>query len=311
MTMALLICAADATASQPSRELTPAAALATTRIMRNQVLPGHAIDEAFTSPDGKRYVLRTAYGDAKRNGVWMNLYSGGLGSLAAATPRRCAHLFTTGLGPQYDDAGANWDPTSANILRWVDNRRVAFLWADAHEVRQVMAVDLVTCRHLYLTHSATSIYGFAVGANGTLLIDARLSRRATVPAHRWEDGFTLPETTDAMAVLRNDVDGGNLAALLDDTMWSVSSRHGSRKIAVAGEAVDGTNPSLRPLILSPNGRFALTYAGLKKLPEAWHTYPDHFVQTILAVNSENPGHIPAIFLIFDLKTASSDRKSVV
>src|ERR1700722_2999715 len=88
------------------RELTPADAIVTTRVMQAQAVPGHPIDASFASPDGQRYLVRTAHGDLKRNGVWVDLWTGSLSSLAATTPWRCAHLFTTGLGPQYDDAGA-------------------------------------------------------------------------------------------------------------------------------------------------------------------------------------------------------------
>ena len=302
---ALSIGGAGGTAAQTKRELTPADALATTRILQNQELPGHAVEENFASPDGQRFMYRVAYGDVPLNGIWVDFWTGSLQSLEAAKPRRCAHLFTTGLGQRDNDIGANWDPTSANIVKWVGNHEVAFLWSDSDEVRQVMSIDLLSCRHRFLTRSPTSVYAFAAGADGTLLVDARIPRRKLESPLRWEEGFTLPESTDAWSILRNDVNGGNLAAVADDTTWSILSSHGSLPIKILGDSIDRTNPSLRPLVISPNGRFAITYVGLKDLPDAWRAYPDSYLQHMYSINPERPGLIPVTFLVFDLKAAAA------
>jgi hypothetical protein len=303
--VALMICAAHGGAATLKRELTPADALATTRIMQDQVVAGHPIDGNFASPDGRRYLFRTAYGDAQRNGVWVDFWTGSLSSLTAATPRRCAHLLTSGLGPQYDIVGANWDPTSSNIPKWVSNHEIAFLWSDSNEVRQVMSVDLLSCRHRFLTHNASSVYAFAVGASEMLLINARVPPRTPQFPHRWEDGFTLPESADVWAVLRNRIDGGDLTALEDVSNWSISSHAGARSIRVAEESIDVTIPTFRPMLMSPNGRYVVTAVGLKTLPEAWHAYSEPYLQSFFAVNRKLPGLIPVMSSVIDLKSASA------
>jgi hypothetical protein len=77
------------------RELTPADAIATVRLMQNQLFPGERSDDSIHSPDGHRYVIRLAYGDVERNGVWLDLRTGSLDTLdAAAHPTLCAPLFS-------------------------------------------------------------------------------------------------------------------------------------------------------------------------------------------------------------------------
>ena len=123
LSLASLQCAQAATATT-KRELTPADAIATTRIIENHLTLGERVETGTLSPDGKRYVLRLVHGDAERNGDWMDLLTGTLDSLdAAAHPKPCAHLLTTGLSSTRIDFS---DPTVFNLLHWVNNTEVAF-----------------------------------------------------------------------------------------------------------------------------------------------------------------------------------------
>ena len=68
------------------RELTPADALATVRVIENHLTIGERVDSGVISPDGKRYLLRLVHGDVERNGVWMDLLTGSLDSLRICRP---------------------------------------------------------------------------------------------------------------------------------------------------------------------------------------------------------------------------------
>lgn len=143
------------------RELTPADAMATVRVIENQLALGERVDSGVTSPDGKRYLLRLIHGDAKRNGVWMDLLSGSLDSLESAShPKPCAHLFTTGLGSTQSASSADDDPGPTNLIHWINDTQVAFLWSDANAIRQVMSLDVTTCKPRFVTHSATAVFSF-------------------------------------------------------------------------------------------------------------------------------------------------------
>jgi len=138
---------------------------------------GERVETGTTSPDGIRYLLRLVHGDVERNGDWMDLFTGSLESLdAAAHPRSCAHLLATGLASTRLEFSGDADPTSINLIHWVNNTQVAFLWNDANGIHQVMSVDMLSCKHRFLTHSATDVNSFIFASDGSLLFDALIPR---------------------------------------------------------------------------------------------------------------------------------------
>src|SRR5262245_1515646 len=122
---ALLAVSFGVCAGEPSkRVLTPEDAVRTTRILSAPITsPGSATgDDVALSPDGNRYVIRTIQGDPEKNGIWLNLYSGKLGSLQeAARPTLVARLFSTGLAREGSMSGADQDGQSTNEFRWLAN----------------------------------------------------------------------------------------------------------------------------------------------------------------------------------------------
>ena len=309
-----LLCTAAAVLSTPSahavdtkRELTPADAIATVRVMQNQVRPGSAIDDAdATSPDGKRYLIRLSYGDPKRNGTWVDLVTGRLDSLASASrPITCAHLFTTGLGSTQAIDTADFDPHPSNLVRWLNNHEVALLWTDDHRLRQILSVDLDTCKPRFLTHSPTPVFSFGVAVNGTLLIDAQAPRTSTAP-HLWAQGFTVSDSSDGWAILKGRIDGVNEQDLVFNSQWFIQDKNASpRPLSIDGRRIDRTNPTLRDIIVAPNSRFALLGVGVQSTPDEWSRYPDTNLQSDIEVNRTSPNTAPLSFALIDLKRGTS------
>lgn len=86
-----------------AERLTPQMAFESTRIFDERVTAaghGFADDSPVSfSPKGDRWVARLVRGDVARDGVWMEIVSGGGGSLEEANKARMvARLFTSGLG---------------------------------------------------------------------------------------------------------------------------------------------------------------------------------------------------------------------
>src|SRR5258708_6258800 len=132
---------ARAEGANEKRELTPADAVATVRVIENHLSIGEHVDSGVTSPDGKRYLLRLVHGDVQRNGVWMDLLTGSLESLqSAARPRPCAHLFTTGLGSTISARSSEADPDPTNLVYWINNTQFPFLLSNPTAIRQHMSV---------------------------------------------------------------------------------------------------------------------------------------------------------------------------
>jgi hypothetical protein len=288
------------------RELTPADAISTVRVMQNQLAPSDTINNSMTSPDGSRYVIRLAYGDITRDGVWVDLLTGSLGSLAAAShPRRCAHLFTTGLG-SLSEQGADLDPSPNNQLRWLNNTQVALLWSDPRHIRQVMTIDLATCRTNFLTHHPTHVLSFGVGAHATLLFDAKVPPSPSVSPQRWAHGFTISDTSDGWSILAGDVGGETILDRSFNNEWFIQTAPDAvHRVSIAGNPRDPTNPSLREIAIDPKGRFALTPAGMQSAPAAWNDYPEPFLQTLLESNRTNASRTPLRYLVIDLAQGTS------
>jgi hypothetical protein len=287
------------------RELTPADAIATLRVMQDQLYPGQRINDAGTSPDGQRYLIRLAYGDVKHNGVWMDLLTGRLDSLdAAAHPRRCVHLFTTGLGSPTSSQSADADPTPANFIRWLDDTHIAFLWSDSHTHRQVMSVDLKNCKRSFLTASPTDVFSFASRGAGTLLVNAQIPRPDGNSRQLWARGFTVKDSSDGFSILNGEIDGANLVGLNFENHWFILSHGATRAVEIAGNRVDVSNPLFRELSVSPSGRYAIVSVAPTTTPHDWAGYQDPSLQGLLKVNETSTIRTPLSYALIDLRTGT-------
>jgi hypothetical protein len=288
------------------RELTPADAIATVRVMQNQLYAGQRVGDAGTSPDGQRYLIRLAYGDVKRNGVWMDLLTGRLDSLdAAAHPRRCAHLFTTGLGSPTSGQSADADPTPANFIRWLDDTRVAFLWSDSHAHRQVMSVDLKSCKHSFLTASPTDVFSFGSTAAGALLVNAQIPRPDGNSRQLWAGGFTVKDSSDGFSILNGEIDGANWVGLNFENRWFISSHDATRSVEIAGNRVDFSNPFFRELSVSGSGGYAIVGVAPATTPDDWTRYQDLPLQRLLKNNETSVIRTPLSYALIDLRTGTN------
>jgi hypothetical protein len=278
------------------RELTPADAMTTTRL----------VGEPLTSPDGRRFLLRTAHGDIARDGVWVDWLTGRLDTLSSAShPTLCAHLLTSGLGTLNETQGADQDP-EPSAVNWLNDHRIAFLWSDAHRVRQVATLDLAHCHFEFLTHSRSNISGFALDNDGTLLFDAKVPHTHTESARLWHEGFTVPETSDGFSILRGDIDGQTDVDVSYNNQWFIHTVSGKNlAVSIGGSLIDRTYPAFREITLSPSGRFAITHVGLAAAPDAWSHYTDARLQALLEANKTHPGRIPLSHLVIDLQTATA------
>jgi hypothetical protein len=295
------------------RELTPADAMATTRVFENSLTLNERVDSGTTSPDGRRYLLRLAHGDVERNGVWTDLLTGSLESLdAAAHPKPCAHLFTTGFGSNKIEFAGETDPTSTNLIQWINNTEVAFLWSDAHATRQVMSVNMLSCKQHFLTHSPTDVLSFLFAPDGTLIFNAQLPRTTGASKRLWTQGFVVSDTSDGWSIMRGQIDGAEANSVLDNTWFirspsvtSPSTAPLTRAIAILGKHTDRTSPIFRDLFLNHSGKLALVDVGLDGIPAGWHRYTNPSLQSLLEIEPSIPGRLPLRYAIVDLKTGAS------
>jgi hypothetical protein len=294
----------SAAAVSPKRQLTPADAVATVRVIRNELLSGQAAGDGFTSPDGLRYLIRLVYGDVKRNGVWMDLLTGPLNSLeSAAHPKLCAHLFTTGLGSTTSARASQADVDTTNVIRWFDNTQVAFLWSDARATRQIMSVDLITCKHQFLTHAPADILSFAHAPDGTLLFNARVRPPTSHAEQMWAHGFTVSDASDAISILAGYIGEEARLVTVYKNSWFIRSPDGLRRLDLDGKRHDPTNPYSRDVSVGPGGRYAVVWIGAATMPKDW----DRYLNPELKAGLTNTAKVrlPVRYAVVDLRAASS------
>jgi hypothetical protein len=304
-TLAVPVHARADTDAAEKRELTPADAVATVRVIDNQLTLGERVDSGVTSPDGKRYLLRLIHGDVERNGVWMDLLTGSLDSLEAAThPKLCAHIFTTGLGSTKSIRSSEADTDPTNLIHWINDTQVAFLWSGTNAIRQIVSLDVTSCKHRFLTHSATDVFSFVFAQGGTLLFNAQVLRAVGGSQRLWKRGFTVSDASDGWSILAGNIDSVD-ASSDGDNAWFIRSADSIRAIDMLGAPVDRTNPFFRDLFLSRTGRFALTDVGVPAIPNAWEQYTNTTLQSLLKINQSIPGRLPLRYALIDLKSGSS------
>jgi hypothetical protein len=286
------------------RELTPADAIATVRIIQNQLLSGQPADDGFISPDGRRYLIRLVYGDRKRNGVWMDLLTGSLTSLeAAARLKQCAHLFTTGLGSATSARSAEADPDTTNVIRWVDNTHVAFLWSDEHAVRQVVSVDLIACKHQFLTHAPADVFSFLPISDGTLLFNAQVPAPTGRAEQLWAHGFTVGDSSDGLSILQGQIEDASAVEVRYKNAWFIQSHGRLHSLNIDGNPFDPSNPYSRDLSLGPSGRYAVTWIGVTSIPKGWEHYSNPSLQA--GLTSTDKVRLPVRYVVVDLRTGES------
>jgi len=301
---AVTLVAASSFAAGAKRELTPADAVGTVRIVENQLLIGQPTSGDFVSPDGKRYLIRLVYGDLKSNGVWMDLLTGSLESLAAAAhPKRCAHLFTTGLGSPTSAESAEEDPVPANVIRWSDANRIAFLWSDERATRQVMSVDLTTCRHQFLTHMPGDIFSFVTTPNGSLLFNAQVPPPSGGAEKLWAQGFTVSDSSDGISILEGHIEDSSFVETVYKNNWYLRSGGRTMSIDIGGNRFDPSNPYYRDLSIGPGGRFGVVWLGATSRPAGWEQYAGSDLQK--ALTNHEKVRTPVRYIVIDLRTGTS------
>jgi dienelactone hydrolase len=255
------------------RPLTPADAIATTRFMS----PGRdSKDLVSISPDGRRYVIRLVRGDPQKHGLWVDVLSGSLDSLQAAVPITAAHLFSTGRGRGKDGYGGPVADSQSwySPITWINDRQVAFLFSDAHEVRQIVTVDLISKRVVFETHAPIQIQSFDRAPDGTLVYVADLPPPPRQPPPT--TGFVVPEKGDAMSIAEGFFDGSTTNSRIAHAVWFVQRpHHDPERISFGGRADDGGLAPWQKASLSTDGTHAILTAPASSVPVEWDRFLGH------------------------------------
>lgn len=296
-----LVSTALAAEARPS--LTVADAIETARFQEDR--KGRSV---FVSPDGLRYISFVIRGDIKNDGIWLNIYSGGLTSLDSASPRLVSKHFTSGLpatGPVIDSTAG---PSAliapmGNIPVWTSNQEVAYLWADDHGHNQVFSLNVISGKLQQLTHEDLDVVAFTAHPNG-LAYDTKVPYTDR-SAENLRNGFSV-KSPDITMLLAGIVDGTSLYDLeMCRRVVAIKSNGEYVAKAVPNSQIkcELSELSQSPKLISPDGRHLIINSYVKAFPKDWSAYKGRFGR-LLRDAEQNPASIAAVdmseFIIVDM-----------
>lgn len=242
------------------------------------------------SPDGRRYVVRTARGDLSSNVVHMDILVGALTSLeTAAKPTRIASLKTTGLGDPNSLVGGDLDPLPPNQTQWIGNDKIAFLWSDTAGIRQIVTIGLDDGEVRFVTNGSEHVGMFVATKEGNFLYNRQVgselrSTSDTLIAH----GFALPDGIDMWGLLNLEFTGSR-SSRFNRSRWFIGGLTGSTsQISILGSEIERGDIARRNITLSPSGDFALLPTASTGPISHWKKYSEPMLQRFLNAKDYDP-----------------------
>lgn len=241
----------------------------------------------FTSPDGARYVVLLINTDVARDGNWLEVLSGSLGSLKDASQiRTVARLFTRSLGGSEGYGASALTLPGFNMVGWLDNRTIAFLWTENPEDTdaQIMAVNVDTGETRVRTRHPNGIRRFDVGPHGLLIYSAVASALdPTAAAESQARGFSV-QSPDAFSLLLGRLKGRSTSAPLMHRYVDDGQGH-VRQIMVNGLGM--THIGYQSIPFSHDGRFAVLDWVPRSIPPSWDRYTDPKLRKLLQLQKDS------------------------
>lgn len=267
----------------------------------------------FLSPDGSRYVSFVIRGDIKNDGIWLNVYSGGLTSLDSATPHLVSKHFTTGLpatGPVIDSTAG---PSAliapmGNIPVWVSNEEVAYLWADDRGHNQVFSLNAKSGKLQQLTHEELDVVAFTVRPNGSLAYDTKVPY-TDKSEENFRDGFSV-KSPDISTLLAGIVDGTSLydfAMCRRAVAMKSNGEYVAKAVTNSQIKCELSELLLAPNLISPDGRRLIINTHVKEFPKDWDSYRGHFGRLLQDVKQNPAGDYAELmseFAIVDIRSGT-------
>jgi hypothetical protein len=296
-----------ALASEARSSFTIADAIETARFQEDR--KGRSV---FPSPDGSRYVSFVIRGDIKHDGIWLNIYSGGLTSLDSATPHLISKHFTSGLpatGPVIDSTAG---PSAliapmGNIPVWTSNEEVAYLWADDRGHNQVFGLNVISGRLQQLTHEELDVVAFTAHPNG-LAYDTKVPY-ADKSEENMRNGFSV-KSPDISMLLAGIVDGSSLYDLQmcrRVVAMKSSGQYVAKAVPNSQIKCELSEILLSPQLISPDGRHLAINTHVKEFPKDWSAYQGVFGR-LLKDAAQSPASDAAVvmneFAIVDMTSGT-------
>jgi len=231
--------------------------------------------DALFSPDGRRFVILLKKGNLDLNTVDYSVYL--YRTEDALNSPRPDLLFTLSSSSNRE---------AVRDLRWLaDSQSLAFLGENAGGLPQVYEFFLRTRLLKKLTEHPTPVVSFDISADGkTVLFEADPAPQ-TCLGSGGEPAIAI--TTQAVSAFLG-CDGEFRATKSEGERLFLSTAAGERNIPV-GEDILYAAPSIPPVSLSPDGRYALVAGCPLDVPAFWSEYEDRLLQQAIRSDHRRKG----------------------
>lgn len=240
---------------------------------------------AIFSPDGKQFLIRLKKGDVERNVVqyWLLLF-------------QTNEAFHSPSGRVVVSMESSSNREAIEQVRWLDNESITFLGENPGETPQVFRVNVSTKRVVQLTRHLTAVVSYDISRDGReIVFEALPTKKKLIDSDevRKHGVMITSETVDDL------LENGEVR----DGPWT------DRELYVQGPAQAAVRIPSRdflteylPLVLSPDGRYAVLAVYLSEVPGSWSEYEDKVLHHYI-VERRKPGTLSNVqqFMLLDVE----------
>ena len=240
---------------------------------------------AVFSPSGKQFLIRLKKGNMERNVVQYFLL---LFQTGEAFQSPVGHLLLT--------MSSSSNREAIQQVRWLDDQDVAFLGENPGETPQVYSVEISTNKITQLTHHPTAVVSYDISRDGREIVyeAGPLPKRLADTEQVRRKGWVV--TSQYASDLLDDAevhDGPWLDRELFVQPW--------QEKAVRIPSTDFLT-EYSPLVLSPDGLYAVLAVYLSDVPKKWAEYGDKVLHQYI-VERRKPGTLSNIqqYMLLDVR----------
>lgn len=226
---------------------------------------------AIFSPNRKQFLIRLKKGNIERNVIQYSLL---LFETSEAFHSPVGHVLLT--------MSSSSNREAIQQVRWIDNHTIAFLGENPGNTPQVYRVEMLTKRVIQLTHHSTAVVSYDISRDGREIVyeaapqPKRLLATEEVRRKGWVVTSQYVDNLFGAGEARDDPRA--------DRELFVQPWH---KNAVRIPSPDFLTEYL-PLILSPDGHYAVIAVYLSNVPKLWGEYADKVLHPYI-VERRKPG----------------------
>jgi dipeptidyl aminopeptidase/acylaminoacyl peptidase len=243
---------------------------------------------AIFSPDRKRFLIRLKKGDVERNAVEYRL-------LLFETN----DVFRSPNGKLLVTMSSSSNREAIQEVRWLDNRSIVFLGENIDELSQVYRADIATMRTVQLTHHPAAVVSYDISRDGREIVyEAAPSPEQLLATEEVRRNGVVITSQTLDELLSNG--GARDDPRIDRELFIQRFGHSAVQVPTHDFLTE-----YLPLVLSPDGRFAILAAYLGKVPDGWERYEDSVLRRYI-VEKRKPGTLSNVeqYMLVNLEQAT-------